>query len=190
MTTLINPFQQHEETSNSEESTKEEEEEEEMVSSKMEEINNQLESVETTIILESRSKRIRKPSAKRKETEDMKLHQEEQKTKTNNRKNDENREDSNERKEMKEIKEIEKEESYESGCNCSDPFDTSKPMIQCDNCEKWVHGECTNFHCQNCVQQLDDDELAYYQEALKKKDDEKVKIKELLNRKIKILEET
>ena len=52
-----------------------------------------------------------------------------------------------------------------------------------------MHGECTNFHCQNCVQQLDDDELAYYQEALKKKDDERVKIKELLNRKIKILEE-
>lgn len=32
-------------------------------------------------------------------------------------------------------------------CVCKMPNDTSKPMVRCDTCLKWYHGECMSINC-------------------------------------------
>ena len=43
------------------------------------------------------------------------------------------------------------EEIYEMACNCDQYYDETRPMLECDNCLKWIHGECVDrFLCPGC----------------------------------------
>merc|ERR1712203_305326 len=35
-------------------------------------------------------------------------------------------------------------------CVCNLPYDETRPMIRCDKCKDWYHGECTTFKCDKC----------------------------------------
>ncbi len=37
------------------------------------------------------------------------------------------------------VDEIQNQEQYEMGCECEDPYDETRPMLDCGKCEQWFH---------------------------------------------------
>merc|ERR1712183_864589 len=35
-------------------------------------------------------------------------------------------------------------------CICNQPYDKTRPMLQCGECKKWFHGECVKYECNLC----------------------------------------
>ena len=40
---------------------------------------------------------------------------------------------------------------YKMGCECDDPYDETKPMLECETCSGWFHGDCVDFTCASCT---------------------------------------
>ncbi len=118
-------------------------------------------------------RRTRRPSRKQRESEDtgskIKSKPQDQKKKKSNK------------------KATPKIQDYTMGCDCSDPHDDSRPMLDCGKCEEWFHGECVPYTCKRCILTEEEEEAEYYKNILKTKDQEKQKLKEVLNKKIKTL---
>ena len=62
-------------------------------------------------------------------------------------------------------------------------------MLECDKCDAWFHGECILYTCKQCTQKEEEEEADYYKKILKDKDEDRSKLKELLNKKIKSLQD-
>ena len=41
-------------------------------------------------------------------------------------------------------------EEYNMICKCEDPYDETRPMLDCGRCLGWVHGECVPYTCKEC----------------------------------------
>ena len=35
-------------------------------------------------------------------------------------------------------------------CKCGEPYLETRPMLRCDNCRDWYHGECVDYLCKSC----------------------------------------
>ena len=35
-------------------------------------------------------------------------------------------------------------------CKCEEPYDETRPMLDCGRCLGWVHGECVPYTCKEC----------------------------------------
>ena len=64
---------------------------------------------------------------------------------------------------------------------CGVPYQETRPMLRCDNCRDWYHGECVDFLCKSCKPEKapteETKEVDYYINRIEemKKEQEKVK---------------
>ena len=75
------------------------------------------------------------------------------------------------------------------GCECGDPWDETRPMLECDGCSEWYHGECVPYSCEKCTVKSEEEQEQYYRNLLKEKDTDRQKLKEALDKKIRSLQE-